>query len=96
VTGLQLKSLMLYSTPLSTLSWKPECHYEDKDIGSLDTGPGFVCIHGRIVNFYDQPSTVKKPKGARGCVKLIIKDDTGTFTVGFAIANKCLFYLIVG
>jgi len=36
---------------------------------------------GRIVNFYDQTTTSKMPKAAKGCLKMIMKDDTGALTV---------------
>jgi hypothetical protein len=80
--GFTTEELNTVLHPSINNSWKPECHYEDKDIGSLDAGPLCVCVQGRIANFFDQPSTVKKPKAAKGCVKMIVKDDTGAFTVG--------------
>ena len=61
--------------------WVPRGEYENMDIGSLIPGPGCVALIGRIVNFYDQPTPSKRPHAARGCFKVIIKDDTGVMTV---------------
>lgn len=62
-------------------SWRPEVEYVEADIASLDPGPRCVVIHGRIVNFHNQPTTVRKPKAAKGCFKLIVKDNTGALCV---------------
>ena len=62
-------------------SWTPTQDYEERDIGALDSGPKCVTFMGRIVNFYDQATPSKKPRAARGCIKLILADDTGALTV---------------
>ena len=36
---------------------------------------------GRIVNFYDQAMNSKMPQAAKGCLKIVVKDDTGAFGV---------------
>jgi hypothetical protein len=72
--------------PKIDVTWKPGREYEEKDIGSLDAGPHCVCVQGRVANLYDQASNVKKPKAAKGCIKMIVKDDTGALTVSFALA----------
>ena len=61
--------------------WTPERDYEETDIGCLDAGPHCVHVQGRIANFFDQVSTMRKPKAAKGCVKMIVKDDTGALVV---------------
>src|ERR1700761_6765408 len=61
--------------------WSPERDYEEKDIGYLDAGPHCIQVRGRIVNFSDQARTVKRPKAAKGCVKMVIKDNTGALVV---------------
>jgi hypothetical protein len=62
-------------------TWRPERDYEEFEIGMLNAGPHCVCIQGRVVNLHDQMASVKKPKAAKGCIKMIVKDDTGAFTV---------------
>jgi len=62
--------------------WQPKGTYEEMDIGSLAPGPGPVALMGRVVNFYDQVMTSKMPQAAKGCLKVLVKDDTGTFAVG--------------
>lgn len=61
--------------------WVPRVEYENTDIGSLIPGPGCVAVIGRIVNFYDQATPSKRPQAAKGCFKVIVKDDTGAMTV---------------
>ncbi|KAL9635718.1 MAG: hypothetical protein Q9164_003284 [Protoblastenia rupestris] len=78
--------------------WQPRIAYADMDIGALAPGPGCVTIMGRIVNFYETPNTSKSPRAAKGSYSVVVKDDTGAFTVKLccgvpifanAIATKC-------
>lgn len=48
---------------------------------SLNPGPGCVALEGRIVNFYDQATPSKMPQAAKGCLKLIMRDDTAALSV---------------
>ena len=61
--------------------WQPRGNYEEVEIGSLMPGPGCVALMGRIVNFYDQATPSKAPQAAKGCLKVIVKDDTGALMV---------------
>lgn len=61
--------------------WQPRVEYQDVDIGSLVPGPGRVALTARIVNFYDQVTPSKMPRAAKGCSKVIVKDDTGAMVV---------------
>ena len=61
--------------------WQPRTAYNEVDIGSLVPGPGCVALMGRVVNFYDQTMNSKSPHAAKGCLKVIVKDDTGAFVV---------------
>ena len=61
--------------------WQPRCEYKKIDINGLVPGPGCVNVQGRIVNLYNQPFSSKMPHAARGCLNLIVKDDTGAFRV---------------
>lgn len=72
-------------------SWTPTEHYEDVDIASLAPGPHRVTFRGRIVNLYDQQCLSKKPRAAKGCVKCIVKDDSGAVTVrmSFSDVGRC-------
>ena len=69
------------SRPISAGSWVPEVDYKEVDIEALVPGPQCVLLVGRIANFYDQSTPSKMPKAARGCIKMIVKDDTGALTV---------------
>ena len=61
--------------------WQPRAEYRDVDIGSLTPGPGCIAMMGRVVNFYDMATPSKKPQAAKGCLKVVIKDDTGCLVV---------------
>ena len=61
--------------------WHPRNAYEDTEIGALVPGPGCVTLTGRIVNLYDQQVLGEAPKAARGCLRLLVKDDTGVVSV---------------
>lgn len=61
--------------------WQPRCDYNKVDIGSLEPGPGCVMLVGRVVNIYHEEKSSKTPNGAKGCLRLIVKDDTGAVSV---------------
>jgi hypothetical protein len=61
--------------------WLPSQHYEEMNIGSLLSGPKCVTFTGRIVNIYDQCTPSQRAMAAKGCLKMIVADDTGALTV---------------
>ena len=63
-------------------SWQPRTKYEDREIGTLVPGPGCVALMGRVINFSDRDTPSKMPQAAKGCNKLLVKDDTGVLMVG--------------
>ena len=69
--------------------WQPRTTYNDIDIGSLVPGPGCVALMGRVANFNDQTINSKSPQAAKGCLKIIVKDDTGAVAV-IAPSSLCL------
>lgn len=62
-------------------SWVPQQEYEEVDIATLVPGYQRVTFTGRVVNFYDQQTPSKMPQAAKGCLKVIVKDDSGALTV---------------
>ena len=66
---------------LTLHEWKPNGVYKDMEIGSLIPGPDCVALMGRVVNFYDQVMLSKMPQAAKGCLKVLVKDDTGVLAV---------------
>ncbi|KAF2432419.1 hypothetical protein EJ08DRAFT_131912 [Tothia fuscella] len=76
-------------------SWMPAQEYEEVEIASLIPGPRCVTLQGRIANFYDQATPSKKPRAAKGCVKVIIKDESGAVTVRLWYANMA-YHLRLG
>lgn len=69
-------------------SWNPPQEYDEVEIKDLVPGPGCRTFMGRIANFFDQPTQSKRPRAARGCVKIIVKDDSGAITVSFLYDTK--------
>jgi hypothetical protein len=67
--------------PQMDSAWAPDREYAEFDIADLEPGPRCVAIHGRVVNFYDRMTPNKRPKAAKGCVKFVLKDNTGALTV---------------
>ncbi|KAE9988033.1 hypothetical protein EG327_003557 [Venturia inaequalis] len=67
--------------PVIDESWVPAQDYEEFEIANIVPGPKCVSIQGRVANFYDQNMPSKKPRAAKGCVKIIVKDDSGALTV---------------
>ena len=67
--------------PTGLPKWQPRGTYDDADIETLVPGPRCVALMGRIVNFYDMHTPSKKPRAAKGCLKLAVKDDTGVLDV---------------
>ncbi|KAF2453617.1 hypothetical protein BDY21DRAFT_292851 [Lineolata rhizophorae] len=61
--------------------WRPAHEYDEVEIAELVPGPRRVTFMGRIVNLYDRAMPSKAPNAARGCLKLIVKDNTGAITV---------------
>lgn len=72
-------------------SWVPQQDYDDIDIADIIPGPGCRTFMGRVVNLFDQPHASKKPLAAKGCMKMIIKDDTGAISVLFDVEFICLY-----
>ena len=60
--------------------WQPRTTYRDVEIGDLILGPACVAVMGRVVSFHDRMTPSKKPQAAKGCLNIIIRDDTGAFT----------------
>ncbi len=67
--------------------WQPRTVYNEVNIGDLVAGPGSVTVTGRVVNLYAQAMTSKVPQAAKGCVKLVVGDDSGAFNVS---ERQCL------
>ena len=61
--------------------WQPRGHYENVQIGQLVPGSEPLRLLGRVINVYDQPTLSKLPHTAKGCVKVLIRDDTGIMVV---------------
>ncbi|PVI01460.1 hypothetical protein DM02DRAFT_705128 [Periconia macrospinosa] len=64
-----------------SMDWQPSLDYQEVSIASLQPGPQYITLMGRIVNFYDAPKPSKRPKTAQGYVKIMVADDTGAMTV---------------
>lgn len=62
--------------------WQPRCEYPKIAISSLEPGSGCFELKGRVVNMQDEKQrSAKMPYAAKGCLKLIVRDDTGVISV---------------
>jgi len=66
---------------LTRQAWKSSSDYIRYEIADLLPGPGRVSVSGRIANIFDLGYLYRMPYGAKGCLKLLVKDDTGLLTV---------------
>lgn len=67
---------------LSQDDWQPQQPYDHVTIGQLSPGPRRVNFTARVINLYDRPVQSKLPKAAKGCLKVLVRDDEATLLVG--------------
>ncbi|KAG9941433.1 hypothetical protein KCU85_g9589, partial [Aureobasidium melanogenum] len=70
--------------PAQKDDWTPSADYDEYDIDALVSGPNRIKIVGRIVNLFESSPKAKLPKGAKGSVHLVVKDNTSAVTVKFS------------
>ena len=68
-------------------SWVPQKDYIKADISTLTPGSQSTKLTARIVNFHEHSPRAKAPYGAQGCIRFILKDDTGAITVRFSFPH---------
>lgn len=61
--------------------WQPPHDYEDVSIGELASGPRRVSFTARVVNLHDQTVQSIMSKPARGCLKVVVKDNSALMMV---------------
>lgn len=61
--------------------WQPQHDYEDVSVGELSPGPRRVSFTARVVNLYHQNVQSKMRHSARGCLKVLVKDDSALILV---------------
>ena len=67
---------------LSQGYWRLQHDYEEASIGELAPGPRRVSFTARVVNLYDDQNVhSKKPDSAKGCLKVLMKDDSALIQV---------------
>ncbi|KAI9730849.1 MAG: hypothetical protein M1834_005567 [Cirrosporium novae-zelandiae] len=72
----------------TTLPWNPNQEYDDTDIIDLTSGWKNVTFMGRVVNFHSFPIPDRGPQSAKGCTKIVVKDDTGIIVVKLLYAHE--------
>ncbi|KAF1350721.1 hypothetical protein BDV97DRAFT_154736 [Delphinella strobiligena] len=60
--------------------WSPATDYQKHDIGDMIPGKDYVTFTGRIANL-STFALKKLPRTAKGCMKIVIVDHSGTITV---------------
>ncbi len=67
---------------LSPSHWQPHHDYEEVSIGNLAPGPRRVSFIARVVNlYYEHKVHIKMPDAAKGCLKILVKDDSALILV---------------
>ena len=61
--------------------WQPRQKYDKVLVGELAAGPRRVTFTVRVVNIYDRPTAAKSPRAAKGCLRILAKDDSGCILV---------------
>jgi hypothetical protein len=61
--------------------WQPLHDFEDVSIGELAPGPRRVSFTARVVNLYDQSVSSQTQISAKGCLKILVKDDSALILV---------------
>lgn len=71
--------------------WVPTAAYVECAISDLQPGSHAVSFMGRVANIFDVMTTARKPRSAKGCLQICVKDDGGAITVSAVLA--CLVAL---
>lgn len=66
---------------LSQGHWQPQQPYDDASIGQLSPGSRRISFTARVVNLYDRIVQSKVPKAAKGCLKVLLRDDEAALLV---------------
>ncbi|KAI4121603.1 MAG: hypothetical protein LQ338_006274 [Usnochroma carphineum] len=67
--------------PSTLHPWEPRDRYEEVQISNLDPGSRYIHLLARIANLNEPPTPSKMPNAAKGCLKLLLRDDSGTIMV---------------
>ena len=67
--------------PHTLHKWQPRGSYEEADIATLIPGPGGVALTGRVVNYYHVENPSNAPHAAKGCVRIVVRDDSAAIVV---------------
>ena len=68
-------------TSSSPSEWMPKIYYEEVSITEMVPGPRRVVFTAKVVNLYDQSVTSKMPKAAKGCLKVLARDESTVILV---------------
>ena len=79
--GFTVEEINATLRPAALPNWQPRTIYEEIDIAALVPGPSCVAVMGRVVNFFHLETPSKAPHAAKGCLNLVVKDDTGALVV---------------
>ncbi|ORY19497.1 hypothetical protein BCR34DRAFT_620953 [Clohesyomyces aquaticus] len=63
------------------IQWTPTQDYDETNIGALERGPKPVTFMGRIANMYNMAQSSKRLSAVKGCLKILVADETGAMTV---------------
>ncbi|KAF1989878.1 hypothetical protein K402DRAFT_370693 [Aulographum hederae CBS 113979] len=97
--GFTAAEIAAVTDPTIDETWRPSQEYEETEIADLIPGPKCVWVTGRVVNFFEMGGEGEKGKGmgigsgrgvvrgARGCWKVVVRDEGAACTVRLWFAN---------
>lgn len=83
----------LHPTLAQTWQPSPTTKYDDLEISEIAPGPRCITFMGRIANVFDIANAARMPRTAKGCLRIVIKDDSGAVTVRRHMTSSLYFRL---
>ncbi|KAL8841516.1 MAG: hypothetical protein Q9170_000899 [Blastenia crenularia] len=68
-------------------TWTSPHHFEATQVNKLVSESKPVCLVGRLVNFYEPPAPKSMPYSAKGCLKVLMRDETGVMMIKLWYSN---------
>ena len=93
--GFTAEEVQATAPPASLHIWQTRGTYEEADIATLIPGPGGVALVGRVVNYHHLETPSKAPHAAKGCIRMVVKDDSAAIVVGYCIPHRSCSSVVI-
>ncbi|KAF2396773.1 hypothetical protein EJ06DRAFT_559428 [Trichodelitschia bisporula] len=68
-------------TDPTSVPWEPPQPYSEVSIDKITPGPRCISFTGRVANLYETTTSSKNPQAAKGFLRIVVKDTSGTIMV---------------